>query len=42
MASERTSRTGRTGFPDRANSLALEALTAEARLSRSAGARVGD
>jgi hypothetical protein len=42
MASERTSRPGRTGFADKANSLAPEALTAEARPSRSAGARVGD
>lgn len=38
MAPERTSRPGVTGFADRVNSLAPEALTAEVRLSRSAGA----
>ena len=42
MASERTSRPGVTGFADRANSLAPEALTVEVRLSQSAGARVDD
>lgn len=42
MALERTSRPGVTGFADRANSLAPEALTAEIRFSQSAGARVDD
>jgi hypothetical protein len=41
MALERTSRLGVTDFPGKANSLATEALTAEARLSQLAGARVG-
>ncbi|MEU1006545.1 hypothetical protein [Streptomyces tibetensis] len=42
MALERTSHPGVTDFPDKANSLAPEALTAEDRLSQLAGARVGD
>ncbi|GAA2280950.1 hypothetical protein GCM10010234_17430 [Streptomyces hawaiiensis] len=42
MALERTSRPGVTDFPDKADSLAPEVLTAEVRLSQLAGARVGD
>jgi hypothetical protein len=42
MASKRTSRPEVTDFRGRANSLAPEAFTVEARLSQSAGARVGD
>lgn len=42
MALERTSRPGVTGFAERANSLASEALTAEGRFSQCAGARVDD
>ncbi|MFJ8593515.1 hypothetical protein [Streptomyces sp. NPDC093598] len=42
MALERTSRPGVNGSADKVNSLAPEALTAEARLSQFAGARVGD
>ncbi|MFC8142455.1 hypothetical protein ACFUKV_11940 [Streptomyces paradoxus] len=41
MALERTSRLGVTDFPDKANSLAADVLTVEARLWQLAGARVG-
>ncbi|MFI8895710.1 hypothetical protein [Streptomyces paradoxus] len=41
MALERTSRLEVTDFPDKADSLAAEALAVEARLSQLAGARVG-
>ncbi|MFB6849815.1 hypothetical protein ACFCXS_33820 [Streptomyces sp. NPDC056373] len=42
MALDRTSHHGVTDIPDKAGSLAPEALTAVARLSQLAGARVGD
>jgi hypothetical protein len=42
MALERTSRPGVTDFPDRANSSAPKGFTAEVRLPKLAGARVGD
>lgn len=42
MASERISRRAVTDFAGRANSLAPEAFTVEARLSQSAGSRVGE
>lgn len=42
MASERISRRAVTGFAGKANSLAPKAFTAEARLSQSAGSRVGE
>jgi hypothetical protein len=42
MASERTSRPEVTAFAGRANSLAPEAFTVEARLSHSGGYRVGE
>lgn len=41
MASERTSRPEVTDFAGKANSLAPEAFTVEARLSQFAGSRVG-
>ncbi|GAA2766559.1 hypothetical protein GCM10010103_56000 [Streptomyces paradoxus] len=41
MALERTSRLEVSDFPDKANSLAAEALTIESRIRQSAGARAG-
>ncbi|CAM5558744.1 hypothetical protein SAFG77S_04647 [Streptomyces afghaniensis] len=42
MASERTSRPEATDFADRTNSLAPAAFTVQARLSQTAGSRVGE
>lgn len=42
MASERTSRPQVTDFADKTNSLASKAFIVQARLSQTAGSRVGE